>query len=287
MLIILSQLNIISHFVNILKILNDDFYIFFKKLVVHIYNNIVGYDVHTPLTEHDFCGIMTFGVCCSTRSTMEKKLLIFDLDGTLADTIHTIRDAVNMCMEHFGYPTLTYTQTRDNVGFGARELIRRSLPPEVAESKEKYEEIFEYFTPCYRITHDKIDGCYDGLYEVVCELYRSGFELAVLSNKPDALVGGIVKKLFPDGMFKIAQGQTELPKKPDPTVPVMIAKQLGYAPSDTYFIGDSEVDVLTAKNAGMHSVAVSWGFRSREVLENSAPDVIVDTPDELLRFFAE
>ena len=95
---------------------------------------------------------------------MEKKLLIFDLDGTLADTIHTIRDAVNMCMEHFGYPTLTYTQTRDNVGFGARELIRRSLPCEVAENKEKYEEIFEYFTPCYRITHDKIDGCYDGLY---------------------------------------------------------------------------------------------------------------------------
>ena len=218
---------------------------------------------------------------------MENKLLIFDLDGTLADTIHTIRDAVNMCMEHFGYPALTYTQTRDNVGFGARELIRRSLPREVAEDKERYEEIFEYFTPCYRITHDKIEGCYDGLYEVIEKLYAQGFVLAVLSNKPDALVGGIIKKLFPEGMFRIAQGQTELPRKPDPTVPLMIAEQLGYAAADTYFIGDSEVDVLTAKNAGMHPVAVSWGFRSREVLENSEPEVIVDTPEELLSFFVE
>ena len=156
-----------------------------------------------------------------------------------------------------------------------------------AEDGERFDEIFEYFNGCYKITHDRIDGCYDGLYEVLETLYDKGFCLAVLSNKPDHLVGGIMKKLFPEGMFPIAMGQTELPKKPDPTVPLMIAERLGYSPSDTYFIGDSEVDVLTAKNSGMGSVAVSWGFRAREVLEDAAPDVIIDTPEHLLRFFVE
>lgn len=216
---------------------------------------------------------------------MENKLLIFDLDGTLADTIHTIRDAVNMCTSHFGYPTLSYEQTRDNVGFGARELMRRSLPAEAVEDEGRFAEIFEYFNGCYRITHDNVEGCYDGLYEVIETLYRKGFSLAVLSNKPDHLVGGIMKKLFGGEMFRIAMGQTELPRKPDPTVPLMIAQRLGYSPADTYFIGDSEVDVMTAKNSGMGSVAVSWGFRSREVLEGTAPDVIIDTPEQLLGFF--
>ena len=218
---------------------------------------------------------------------MKKKLLIFDLDGTIADTINTIRDAVNMCMSHFGYPTLSYEQTRDNVGFGARELIRLSLPSHAAEDRDTYERVFEYFSGCYKITHDNIDGCYDGLYSVIEELYGRGFKLAVLSNKPDHLVGGIMKKLFPDGMFSIAMGQTELPKKPDSTVPLMIADKLGCEAEDTYFIGDSEVDVLTAKNSGMRSVAVSWGFRSREVLENSEPDIIVDTPQQLLDFLTQ
>ena len=215
---------------------------------------------------------------------MENKLLIFDLDGTIADTINTIRDAVNMCMSHFGYPTLTYEQTRNNVGFGARELIRLSLPKCVAEDRDTYERVFEYFGGCYKITHANIDGCYDGLYSVIEGLYDRGFKLAVLSNKPDHLVGGIMKKLFPEGMFSIAMGQTELPRKPDPTVPLMIADKLGCRAEDTYFIGDSEVDVLTAKNSGMRAVAVSWGFRSRSVLEAAEPDIIVDTPRQLLDF---
>ena len=218
---------------------------------------------------------------------MENKLLIFDLDGTIADTINTIRDAVNMCMSHFGYPTLSYEQTRDNVGFGARELIRLSLPSSAAEDRDTYEKVFEYFSGCYKITHDNVEGCYDGLFEVIEKLYNRGFKLAVLSNKPDHLVGGIMKKLFPEGMFSIAMGQTELPKKPDPTVPLMIADKLGCRTEDTCFIGDSEVDVLTAKNSGMCSVAVSWGFRSRSILEMSEPDIIVDTPTQLFEFLTQ
>ena len=214
---------------------------------------------------------------------MTDKLLIFDLDGTLADTLHTIRDAVNMCMRHYGYPEHTYEQVRANVGSGVRSLMQKSLPQGI--EGDRFEEILVYFNSCYLITHDQIDGCYDRLYDVVDELYRRGYRLAVLSNKPDHLVQGIIKKLFPEGMFDVAMGQTELPRKPDPTVPLMIAKQLGYSAESTCFIGDSEVDIVTAKNAGMYSIAVSWGFRDRESLVKDAPDRIVDTPEELLALF--
>lgn len=216
---------------------------------------------------------------------MKDKLLIFDLDGTLADTLHTIRDAVNMCMEHFGFPTHSYDQVRINVGNGVRSLIKGSLPEEAEQEGEEFEKILSYFQSCYKITHDDLSGCYDGLYDVVMALYNKGYKLAVLSNKPDPLVKSIIKKLFDDGVMSVAMGQTKLPRKPDPTVPLMIAKDMGVLPQDTYFIGDSEVDVLTAKNAGMHSVAVSWGFRDRDVLVKADPDVIIDSPDELLKYF--
>ena len=217
---------------------------------------------------------------------MGAKLLIFDLDGTLANTLHTIRDAVNMCMKHFGYPMLDIERVKENVGNGVRVLIKKSLPEGVAENDDEIDRVLEYFRGCYLQTHDDIDGCYDGLLEVVYKLRDRGHELAVLSNKPDALVKGIIKKLFRDGTFAVAMGQTELPRKPHPEVPLMIANRLGFVIEDAYFIGDSEVDIRTAKNAGMHSVAVSWGFRDRVVLENESPDTIVDIPGQLLELFA-
>jgi phosphoglycolate phosphatase len=190
-------------------------------------------------------------------------------------------------MEHFGFPTHTYEQVRANVGSGVRSLINKSLPENVAKEGEEFEGILSYFQSRYEITHDDIEGCYDGLYEVVMKLYNSGYKMAVLSNKPDPFVKNIIKKLFPEGVMSFALGQTEMPRKPDPTVPVMIATSLGIELADTYFIGDSEVDILTAKNSGMHSVAVSWGFRDKEELIKSCPEVIVDSPKELWNYFEE
>ena len=214
---------------------------------------------------------------------MRSKLLIFDLDGTLADTIYTIRDAVNMCMEHYGFPTFDYLQVRANVGNGVTVLMKKSLPKEIATDEERFPSILEYFRGCYRLTHDKIDGCYDGLYDVVMELKNRGYSLAVLSNKPDALVKSIIDKLFPKETFSFVAGQTEFPVKPDPTVPTMIANELGVRLEECCFIGDSEVDVLTAKNSGMTSVAVSWGFRDRAAIIDA--DVIIDEPTQLLTLF--
>ena len=215
----------------------------------------------------------------------DKKLLIFDLDGTIADTLYSIRDAVNMCMEHFGFEERSYSEVRAAVGNGARLLILRSIPAEVADDAERAEEIYKYFQSCYSITYNRIDGCYKGMYEAMTELHARGYTLAVLSNKPDAYVKGIISSLFDEGVIPIAMGETDLPRKPDPTAPLLIASELGAEPWQCAFIGDSEVDIKTAQNAGMTAVAVSWGFRDREDLLATNPDVLIDNPSELSSLF--
>ena len=109
--------------------------------------------------------------------------------------------------------------------------------------------------------------------------------MSVLSNKPDFLVQIIVRNLFCKDFICKSMGQTDMPKKPDPYVPLLFAESFGVLPQNTYFIGDSEVDVLTGKNAGMKTVAVSWGFRDRKVLEEAEPDVIIDSREQLLDYF--
>lgn len=217
----------------------------------------------------------------------EKRLLIFDLDGTISDTLPTIVEAVNLCAEHFGYPKKSYAEVRAAVGNGVGLLLQRTMPEYAMNDESQCQRIKKYFADCYEQTQSKIDSCYEGMHELMHELYNRGYLLAVLSNKPDNLVQMIIKNIFPDGIIAMCAGQTELPKKPDPTVPLLIAEHFSVSLENTYFIGDSEVDVLTAKNAGMTSVAVSWGFRDRPVLERACPDVLIDTREELLRYFLD
>ena len=216
---------------------------------------------------------------------MKKRLLIFDLDGTIVDTLPSIAEAINMCAHHFGYPESTLCEVRAAVGNGVGVLLQKTMPESEMSNEAQCKRIKEYFAECYEKTQSKLDSAYSGMSEIMRELYDKGCILAVLSNKPDPLVKNIIKKLFPEGVMSIALGQTEMPRKPDPTVPIMIARELGAELADTYFIGDSEVDVLTAHNSGMHAVAVSWGFREREVLLEAAPEVIIDSPEELLKYF--
>ena len=215
----------------------------------------------------------------------KKGLLIFDLDGTIADTLYSIMEAVNMCMEHYGFPQKSYSEVRAAVGNGAKMLIMNTIPETEAQNAERAEEIYKYFKVCYDKTHAHIDGCYDGMREAMLELHDRGYTLAVLSNKPDAYVKNIISTLFDKEIIPIAMGETDLPRKPDPTAPHYIAKALGFEASECAFVGDSEVDIRTAQNAGMTSVAVSWGFREREELLSCAPDHIIDVPEKLLEIF--
>ncbi len=211
---------------------------------------------------------------------MKKKLVIFDLDGTLADTIYSIRDAVNMAMHKYGFEQRSYEQIRCAIGSGARELIRLSLPEHLGEDSALIERVLADYNDMYARTYSNIDGCYAGVAEAVRTLRARGYIIAVLSNKQDAYVKKIIKILFPNGEISLAEGQTELPKKPDPTVPLMIARSFSVDALDCAFVGDSDVDVKTAKNAGMTAVACSWGYRSREELADA--DFIVDNAEQLL-----
>lgn len=213
------------------------------------------------------------------------KLLIFDLDGTLADTLPSIQHAMELSMGHFGFRIPTIKETEAALGSGARELLRRLVPADVAKDDAKLDEFVAYYNETYGKTYMEADHCYDGMAESVIELKRRGYTIAVLSNKQHDYVVNLVNNLFEEGVVSMSQGQTDLPTKPDPTVPLMMTKQLGFKPSEVAFIGDSDVDVKTGKNSGMTSVACSWGFRSREQLEACEPDHLIDRPEELLEIF--
>ena len=216
------------------------------------------------------------------------KLLIFDLDGTIADTIDAIANGLNLTMRNYGYPTHNYEAVREMVGNGARNLVRRACPTGSFDNNEAFfEEVYQNYCDMYAVTYLDTKSGYDGMCEAMRELKKRGYTLAVLSNKQDPYTKGIVAQLFPDDTISFVQGQTELPLKPDPTVPLLISSTLGFEPYEVAFIGDSDVDVKTGKNSGFTSVAVSWGYRDKEALKSLEPDYILDSPEELLNIFAE
>jgi len=211
-------------------------------------------------------------------------LLIFDLDGTLADTLEGIRDGVNLAMERYGYPRRSTEEVRCAIGNGARELIRRSMPKEAARDTELVGRVFADYDRLYEQTF-RHSHVYEGMAETLAVLKERGYLLAVLSNKQDAYVKDLAAELFDRELFCLVAGQTDLPKKPDPAVPLRMAQSLGLAPEQCVMIGDSEVDIRTAKNAGMRSVGCLWGYRSREAILAENADVTVSKPLDLLSVF--
>lgn len=215
-----------------------------------------------------------------------KKLLIFDLDGTLADTLPSITRAINMAAVEFGYPERSYEDVRRAIGNGARLLCKRLMPEAEAQSDERVGAFLDCYESKYDVTYADADTCYDGMSETLAELYARGYMIAVLSNKQDKYVKPIAAQLIPAPMLSFAAGQKDSePKKPDPTVPLGIAKMLGADLEHCAFIGDSEVDVQTGKNMGVTAVGCDWGYRPRELLVDSGADFVISRPEELLDIF--
>ena len=215
-----------------------------------------------------------------------KKLIILDLDGTLADTLEAITTSLNLTMDHYGFPRHTYARTKEMIGHGAKNLVRVACPEGTFDNDENGEyfgEVYKNYSKMYAKTYLDTDRCYDGIEDALTSVAKSGAILAVLSNKPDEFTKGIVKQILPASLISHVQGQTSLPVKPDPTAAIMIAEKFGVSPCDCAFVGDSDVDVQTAKNAGMYAVACSWGYRPRETLEGA--DFVIDSPAELMEIF--
>ncbi|MBQ9783431.1 MAG: HAD family hydrolase [Clostridia bacterium] len=211
-------------------------------------------------------------------------LLIFDLDGTLADTIGGIRDGVNLAMQKYGYPQRSYEEIRLAIGNGARELIRRSVPTDTSKDTALVDRVYEDYNLFYGQTYGNCQP-YEGIRECLATLRERGYTLAVLSNKQDAYVKAMTVEIFGEELFSYIAGQTELPRKPDPTVPLLIASSLNFSPAGTAFVGDSDVDVQTGRNAGMLAVGCSWGYRDRSALIEKGAHAVVDAPMELAELF--
>ena len=219
---------------------------------------------------------------------MAKYAVILDLDGTLAYTIDDIHTAIVRMLERLGYETRTKDEVLSFINNGARFLISRSLPKDAQDSEMIVDTALALYEEEYSRCYAEKTHAYDGLEEALSLLKReTRVKLAVLSNKQDKFVKEIVKKLFPEDLFEMVCGLNKMPPKPDPTSILHIAKKLGVKPQNCILVGDSDVDIRTAKNAEITSVGVSWGYRDASVLEETGADFVVSTPEDLFQILHE
>lgn len=206
------------------------------------------------------------------------KAILFDMDGTLLDTLSDMTDAVNHVLTAHGYPARTAEEVRSFVGNGAARLIARAVPEGLPD--EETAAVLAEYRAWYEAHSCIKTAPYPGIPAALAVLRREGARLAVVSNKPDGATRALAAKFFPD---LLAFGQTQgVPTKPAPDMVYRALNALGVEPESAVYVGDSEVDVATAKNAGLPLVAVSWGFRGREALLTAGAETVADNAAELL-----
>ncbi len=211
---------------------------------------------------------------------MKYKLAIFDMDGTILDTLDDLADSLNHILLSENYPTRTIDEVRNFVGNGIRKLIERALPEHTTQ--KEIQRIFELFLPYYQ-THCAIKTKpYDGILSLLEELRAAGIATAVVSNKADTAVQELCQRYFP-GLFDFSIGEKMGNKrKPAPDAVYETLDTLHFSKNEAVYIGDSEVDLATAINSGLDCIAVSWGFRSDAFLKDQGADCIVHAPEQIL-----
>jgi phosphoglycolate phosphatase len=208
--------------------------------------------------------------------------VIFDLDGTLIDSLHDIADAMNRVLTANGFPTHPYDSYRTFVGKGLRNLTEMALPASVTEENIIKNVHVELLTDYKRHFAEKT-ALYPGIEELLDALTKNNIGLAILSNKADTITQRIAEKLLSRWPFALIIGTGDaIPRKPDPTGAYLCASALQVEPERCVYVGDSGIDMQTANRTGMLPVGVTWGFRSREELESHGASIIIEHPSELL-----
>lgn len=212
------------------------------------------------------------------------KGVIFDLDGTILNTIDDLADSMNYMLRHFGYPEhsdLFYHMQA--VGSGAKNYVKNCLPENVRENEEQLEKCLAFYKTYYNEHSSIKTKPYDGVKEMMQYLTNENIQIAILSNKPDDPVKELVKHWFSDFSISCIYGEREgIPRKPDPKGPLMVVEEMELAPSEVAFVGDSDVDIKTGLNAGMTAIGVLWGFRTKEQLIEAGAQYLVETKDDFI-----
>ena len=210
---------------------------------------------------------------------MRYKLALFDMDGTVLDTLQDLADSTNAVLEKHGFPTHDIEAVRQFVGNGAKVLIEKAVP--AGTDARKIDAVLADFKEYYGDHSADATKPYDGIPEMLRQLRAAGVRTAVVSNKPDFAVRSLSAQYFGE-LFDVSIGDREgVRKKPAPDSVLEVMRQLGCEPCETVYIGDSDVDVQTAQNAGIDGIFVDWGFRSVECLCQSGAKTVVSSPNEI------
>ncbi|PIE97972.1 MAG: phosphoglycolate phosphatase [Treponema sp.] len=213
------------------------------------------------------------------------KACIFDLDGTLTDTVETLAYFVNAELAKYDMPAIPSEKFKIFTGDGARNLIRRALAFHGRKDEAPEDKILQDYNAAYDANFLYKCKIYDGICELVNELKARGLKIAVVTNKPQGTAEKVVEHFFGAGTFEVVVGQREgFPIKPDPAGVFEVLEKLHLRKDECIYIGDTGTDMKTGKSAGLFTVGVLWGFRSKEEIEDAGADVIVSQPSEILRF---
>ena len=210
---------------------------------------------------------------------MKYKAVLFDMDGTVLDTLGDLAAAVNHTLREFSMPERSIAEVAAALSTGAAYLIAHTVP--AGTPKELTDKVLAAYAPYYDAHCDILTGPYDGIVPLMEKLRDRGVKLAVISNKQDTAVKPLAEKYFP-GLLEIAVGEsTEVRRKPNPDAVLAALRHIGVEREDAIYVGDTEVDLQTARNAGMECASVDWGFRTREQLVEIGAEHIFDTVQEL------
>lgn len=211
---------------------------------------------------------------------MKYTTVVFDLDGTLLDTLEDLMDAANYALKQHGYPIRTLPEIRAFVGNGAANLIRRALPDDT-DTDADFENVLSTFRAYYGAHCEDKTRAYDGIPELIRQLSRAGCKLAIVSNKPDRAVKDLTRAYFQEYVHTAIGEKEGIRRKPAPDMVENALEKLQSSKKETVYIGDSDVDIRTAANSGLECISVSWGFRDADFLRENGATIIADTPQEV------
>lgn len=215
-----------------------------------------------------------------------KKAVIFDLDGTLLNTLDDLADSTNYALSRFGYPTRTIDEVRQFVGNGVAKLIERAIPE--GKNNPNFEKCLAIFKENYAQNMYNKTAPYNGIIEMLSNLKSKGIKIAVVSNKFDLAVKELCKKYF-EGFIDFAAGENEaqgIKKKPAPDTVISVLNEFNFASEDAVYVGDSDVDIMTAKNSKMPCISVTWGFRDEKFLLENGATILINAPSEIYNHLA-